>query len=421
MNKENKNKVFTKENAAYLFGGIIVLFVICFALLWFSEAQIPTVFTSSGIVAIISAIIGVLLTVAVTSILIGQQSKAQQELLGKQSETQKELLKHQSEKEEEKERSMKVFEKKQEVYHEFLENLKKIIQDGEFTIGVKKEDGTIDRTIDNLKDLIFQLGYLQMHTTKDTINIVLDELTTMIQYLNDYNSTQDQDKQKEMPEFYSSLSDALFTIVAELKNDLYGGEKNEPITKEKMSEILNKVGLVVETEDLNKHQLQKDFWDILRKQLKNKNKEYKIDDKDFTHDIRKYYSNPKKQSHVGYGFEFEICQLDDGTPIIFKVEIYSEYCYGFRPKDNTPNEEVLKWFDKNKMVGFRSSSGWYALQYRNDTRSNLDFWSFIPKENFDKLNNPRKREEFIAEIANEMDEYIQEFLKKAKETELINK
>jgi hypothetical protein len=128
-------KVFTRENAAYWIGAIIVMFLICFFLLYF--AQIPTALTSSGIVSIISTIMGMLLTVFVTSI----------------------LLKQQSETEGEKDKNLKVFEKQQEVYHQFLEKLKTIIQDGEIRIASKKEDGSIDTTIDDLKDLIFQLAF----------------------------------------------------------------------------------------------------------------------------------------------------------------------------------------------------------------------------------------------------------------------
>jgi multidrug transporter EmrE-like cation transporter len=66
------------SNLHWAVGGII-LAVVCFILLYFSELQMPTI--SSGIVAIISAIIGVALTVIVTSVLLNQQSKTQKDLL----------------------------------------------------------------------------------------------------------------------------------------------------------------------------------------------------------------------------------------------------------------------------------------------------------------------------------------------------
>jgi hypothetical protein len=277
-------KVFSKANAPYWLGAIIVLFVICFALLYVAEAQVPTIFTNNGIVAIISAIIGVLLTVFVTSILLKQQSETEQE----------------------KDKSLIVFEKRQEIYHAFLENLKSIIQGGEIRIGVKQSDGTIDRNIDDLKDLVFQLCYLQMHTSKETIDKVLDKLADIIGYLNDYYySTEEKDKQKKMPEFYSSLSNALFEIVSILKKDLYGKDEKDNgwIGEDKMNSILTGCDLFVET-NLDRYGLQKYFLEELRKQLVAKG--YKINtEHDFTEDIKKYYARARNR-HRYYGLNFEI-------------------------------------------------------------------------------------------------------------------
>ena len=83
------------------------------------------------------------------------------------------LLKGQTEGNEKRERSVKVFEKKQEIYHEFLEKFQKIIQSGDITIGTKREDGTVDYTTDYLKDLIFQLAFIQMHTSAENTKKLL--------------------------------------------------------------------------------------------------------------------------------------------------------------------------------------------------------------------------------------------------------
>jgi flagellin-specific chaperone FliS len=58
----------------YWFFAIVIMFIVCFALMFFTETQVPSMLTSSGIVAIISAIIGVLLSVLVTHILLQNQS-----------------------------------------------------------------------------------------------------------------------------------------------------------------------------------------------------------------------------------------------------------------------------------------------------------------------------------------------------------
>jgi hypothetical protein len=113
-----KENLFSKENLHYLFGAIIVLSLICFLILYFSEAQIPTVFSSSGLIAIISAIIGVLLTVLVTNI-----------LLGRQTENQNDLMKKQSEIESQKDKDAKIFKQKILVYSDFTEKMWMMLDD----------------------------------------------------------------------------------------------------------------------------------------------------------------------------------------------------------------------------------------------------------------------------------------------------
>ena len=73
-------KIINKDNVAYWLGATIMLFIICIALLSFSEIQFSTVFTSSGIVAIISAVIGILLTVFVSSVLLKEKSGADKDV-----------------------------------------------------------------------------------------------------------------------------------------------------------------------------------------------------------------------------------------------------------------------------------------------------------------------------------------------------
>jgi hypothetical protein len=103
------NRLFSKNKGLlYWLGAIIVLYPICFGLFFFSEeAQIPTISTSSGIVAIISAIIGVLLTAFAISIQLKQQSDA---------ETKKD-------------KDVKIHEQKIRVYSEFTSKIWKMADD----------------------------------------------------------------------------------------------------------------------------------------------------------------------------------------------------------------------------------------------------------------------------------------------------
>ena len=127
------------------------------------------------------------------------------------------LLTGQTTQEEIKEKQVKVFEKKQEVYHNFLEELKKIIQDGDINI-------CLEKNIDELKDLIFQLGYLQMHTNKENVVAISKNVSEIINTL---------EKQRDnntvnvaIPLYYAEIYEKLINIVTILRIDLYGAQKS---------------------------------------------------------------------------------------------------------------------------------------------------------------------------------------------------
>jgi hypothetical protein len=147
-------KVFSKENAPYWLGAVIILFVMCFVLLYFSEAQIPTIFTSSGIVAIISAVIGVVLTAFAISIQLKQQSNAESQ----------------------KNKDVKIFEQKINVYSKFTQTMWEIVE--------KNADSVADNAIDNLlkklreicfKRLIFFLNNDQIKKIAEQIAAIKED------------------------------------------------------------------------------------------------------------------------------------------------------------------------------------------------------------------------------------------------------
>jgi hypothetical protein len=143
-------KVISKKNLSYWLGAIIVLFIICFVLLYFSEAQIPTIFTSSGIVAIISAIIGVLLTAFAISIQLEQQFDAEAQ----------------------KDKNVKIFEQKIRVYSEFTEKMWEMFEDGKISDEELKELRTIC-----FRKLVFYLDNEQIIKIAEQIDSIQD--TTM--------------------------------------------------------------------------------------------------------------------------------------------------------------------------------------------------------------------------------------------------
>lgn len=322
------------------------------------------------------------------------------------------LLTGQTTQEEIKERQVKVFEKKQEVYHSFLEELKKIIQDGEIKIIGKDKDANLDKSIDELKDLIFQLSYLQMHTSEKTINGVLESVAKIIQLMNDFNSTPEAEKQKELPNYYSSLSESLFNVVKILKEDLYGIE-SKTIAKEKMSSILKECDLFVETEGFDKYEIQKYFWDELQKQFKIKG--YDITPNDFTQDVNEYYARARNR-HRYYGFGFNVyTSSSTGRKVQFYIELENSYYYGFGYEDKPATDENIISIVSQISTSFSSNEYWAGWKWSD--RFSLDFWN-LNSEGFESLKNPRKREAYIKGIVDEMDMYIKKFQQLAKERNL---
>jgi hypothetical protein len=315
------------------------------------------------------------------------------------------LLRGQTAGDEKREKSIKVFEKKQEIYHDFLAKLKEIIQDGEIHIGTKNKDGSINHSVDDLKDLIFQLAYLQLHTSENAINEILDKISILIQKLNDFNSTQEADKQQKMAEFYSSLSNEIFEIVAILKKDLYNKDCS-PITKDKMIAILRECGLFVET-DLNRYEMQNYFWEELQKQLMQKG--YKFEQRDFKQDVNEYYARARnRRRYYGIDFSFTV----NGKKIDFKIELDNHYIYGFRNLDRNKKYPELEQIIQKVSSKFKCRDWWYGE--KSSDRYDLDFWKLNSKE-FERLNNTRQREQLIADIAKEIDDYIKKFIKIAEQ------
>jgi hypothetical protein len=362
------------KNKDYVFYGIIIAFVVLFL----ASAIIFKVYNIEILPSqFYGALIGVFITAIVTAF----------------------LLRGQTEGDEKREKSVKVFEKKQEVYYNFLEKLKDIIQDGEIHIGTKNQDGSVDSSVDELKDLIFQFAYLQLHTSEETINGVLDKVSKLIQHLNDFNSTKEADKQKQLPEFYSSLSNELFEIIAILKKDLYNKEY-KPIPKEKMNEILRECNLFVETKDIDKYELQNYFWKKLQELLIQKG--YEVKQKDFRQDVSMYYAETKSR-HRYYGIEIPLNNKD----VTFKIELENRYYYGFiKPEHKSKRPELLEIIKEVSII-FRENDYWYGWKWPD--RYDLDFW-YLHSAEFERLKHSVKREQLLADIAEEIDMYIKKFI-----------
>jgi hypothetical protein len=159
-------KVLEKKYRIFWCIALLLLIVTGFALIY------PTAFKNSGVVALISAIIGVILTVLITEALLNSQSEAQKELLDKQSETQRELLQQQSEKETQKDKDIKIYEKKIEVYSEFSSKMWEMFSD--IDINAQQKMNQLDKLrFESFDKLIFFLS----PTKIEELSKVFEEMT----------------------------------------------------------------------------------------------------------------------------------------------------------------------------------------------------------------------------------------------------
>lgn len=145
------------------------------------------------------------------------------------------LLQGQTKSEEVRERHLMVFEKKQEIYFGFLTKLNTILQNDSLSPHLSREKER-ENEVHNLHDLLFEFGYLQMHTSAETFDKILDYVGNLISESNQIKSLKDNDKE-QFKNYYSVLSSDFFAIVALLKNELYK-ESLPHIDKKKIDRII---------------------------------------------------------------------------------------------------------------------------------------------------------------------------------------
>lgn len=224
--------------------------------------------------------------------------------------------------------------------------------DGEITIATQKENQ--QETIDELKDLLFQLGYVQLHTSEENTQAIFKKVTEIIQVLNEYE-TEGIHKQRELPHFYSQLSSHLFEIVAILKADLYG-KSASAIESKTVKALLESCDLFIDEQELDRYEVQNYFWDELQNQLLKLG--YQFDKKDFSSDVTLYYARSKNR-HRYYRLEFPIFTLKNGYTVKFAVELENEFYYGLiRQYENEENQNVQSCVDE--IVGFSTSPWWFG-------------------------------------------------------------
>lgn len=145
------------------------------------------------------------------------------------------LLQGQTKSEESRERHLMVFEKKQEIYFGFLNKLNTILQRDALSLRLAK-DKERENEVHNLHDLLFEFGYLQMHTSAETFDKILDYSGNLIEESNQIKAMVDHDT-RDLERYYSVLSTDFFAIVSLLKNELYK-ETVPHIDKTKLDRII---------------------------------------------------------------------------------------------------------------------------------------------------------------------------------------
>ena len=316
------------------------------------------------------------------------------------------LLQGQTANEEEREKSVKVFEKKQEVFHHFLEKLQTIIQDGKISIGQQMVDGEINKSVDELKDLIFQLAYLQMLSNSKIINSIIEKTAELIQKISNFEVLGGQDKQKELSNYYTSLSEIIFEIVSLLKKDLYNLDTEDKIDFKKMELLLSKCNLSLSAEKYSQIEIQLMFWEDLQNYFIEKG--FDIKKKDLYFDVNKFYETKTTNYPI---VEFPIySSIKTNKNINFYISIEKKYFFGFRWNIEPKTDEELKnLVEKNFKQIYHNDWGVHGYS-KNYT---LDFRCFAEDE-YKFIHDTIKRKKYFKSIFDEMNLYVEVLQENAK-------
>ena len=129
------------------------------------------------------------------------------------------LLQGQTKSEESRERHVLVFEKKQEVFYQFLQKLNEILQNQNLSLHLKGSK-SVENEVHNLQDLLFEFGFLQMHTSADTFDKILLHVGNLLEERKLLTPSTMQETE-QWAQYYNVLSEDFFAIVGLLRQELY--------------------------------------------------------------------------------------------------------------------------------------------------------------------------------------------------------
>lgn len=182
-----------KKKREWIRIGIIILAVVfIISTVTFEIFEFPTLVTQ-----FIGALLGVVITAIITVLLLQGQSRTEENL----------------------EKKLKVFEKKQEIYFNFLEKLNTILQN-EDTQRFSPSKKQFQNEELNLQDLLFEFGYLKMHTSNETFSEILVYVSNLIEENNKLKFLEAA-SMDDYNQYYQVLANNYFSIVTLLKKELY--------------------------------------------------------------------------------------------------------------------------------------------------------------------------------------------------------
>ena len=281
------------------------------------------------------------------------------------------LLNVQTDKEIGHDRDVGVFEKKQEVYHNFIASLEKITQDGKLNIPGQPDykepkDGAV---VDELQDLIYQLGLIQMHAKNTTAKAITKQVGDLI-------GTLSLMKNSSGVTVYSQVADNVFKIVNLLREDLYG-EKTDAVTKDDFDSTLAAAGFFDSklcSVDESRNLMIEYYTELLN--LISKERKVRIRNASLEGDIsktetcvRQFFNHRTTKSESSFGYLVIDIELNekhlknDNFSFVIESTIYDEggYWYGFRQLEN--KKDLSEKYKEFLPDGFEyKGSEWIGLK-----------------------------------------------------------
>ena len=264
------------------------------------------------------------------------------------------LLNVQTDKEIGHDRDVGVFEKKQEVYHNFIASLEKITQDGKLNIPGQPDykepkDGAV---VDELQDLIYQLGLIQMHAKNTTAKAITKQVGDLI-------GTLSLMKNSSGVTVYSQVADNVFKIVNLLREDLYG-EKTDAVTKDDFDSTLAAAGFFDSklcSVDESRNLMIEYYTELLNLISKTETC------------VRQFFNHRTTKSESSFGYLVIDIELNekhlknDNFSFVIESTIYDEggYWYGFRQLEN--KKDLSEKYKEFLPDGFEyKGSEWIGLK-----------------------------------------------------------